>query len=522
MQRDGHSNRGMSMWDKERTIPVLTIVVLATTLLSVAFVPFGYAVTGYSATTVSSDNSVQASYGILETGFGNTHYPLQDVMKGSFSTKANQDSEITKRKVILPESVTFTFTFTRVNYSSNNSYTNFSNVIVDIGGVSNSGVPTGSGNTGGNVSFSCTLSRTQLESIGIEDGECVLTCTLTIENNTGRQGSIRNSTTASVSVDTGTLNKTTLSKPSGTINNNSSASRSTTLIWSCGQVGTCPSIFYNHVGPDTGTVSLSFTISDVDVMNGASFKVKLGNTTYGPSTVTNGTATVTATGLALTDNSYSDTLIMLMYLNLTKRVTLYHVSITATFNSYNAVNYGEMSGTGPDPIIIDDVDSAIEALMNDNEDLVEEGYTFEDSNSGSHGTGKSYDGGIGVTIASGGDKTLSDNGAIHASLSCVSQPFVLVLTKNPYTGTGSTGSVTITLDGKSCTINITRNDVNKSFIIYAGPDSLLYNTPSITISDRTDFDLTGFMEGKEWLQGSVLDLNGQVNGTMLDIVIQDV
>lgn len=479
----GHSCR--------HTLPVLTVVVLAATVLSAAFVPMGYAVAGYTAATVSADNALEARYGVLSVGFENTKYPLEDVMKGAFSTKADQDSEINKRVFSsIPDSVTFTITFRNALFTDNS----YSMTITAKLNTTVSGIP----DSNGNLTLSTSMSRSDIQSIIDDDGNCKLKCTITVRNNSNGTKTLSGDAAANISVSYGRFNDTVVKIPSGSISGSRSISKDTSLVWFG---GTCPSIFYDHVGSDSGTVSLSFSISGIDTMDGASFRVKLGSTIYGPVTVSNGTATVTANGLALTNNAYSDTLVLLMSLDLTKRVTSYHLSITATFHSYNALTYGEMSGTEPEPEPIDihTVDDAIEALVGDNEDLVDEGYTFEDSGSGSHGSGQSYSGGFGVTIASGGDKTISDHGAIHASMTCVPNPFVLVLSLNNTDHDGNTGPVTITLDGKSCTINVTLSDRGRSFIIYDGGDHLEYSTPSMSLG--RNYNITNYMQGKTWLSG---------------------
>lgn len=117
-------------------------------------------------------------------------------------------------------------------------------------------------------------------------------------------------------------------------------------------------------------------------------------------------------------------------------------------------------------VVITDDTTAAEAIENANP-----GDTLSYAGSSSEGksSGKSYTGGYGVTVGSGNDATISDNGKVDASLNCIDAPFVIVLSKGDQ-GNPS-GTVIVSVDGKSSYVDVDRGYMS---IVYKKNNSITF------------------------------------------------
>lgn len=347
----------------------LLVAALVVTLFLSMPIGSGFAETSYTATTVCTDNSVGANYGVLSITCGGAQHPLESALKSSFTTVSNTDTEITRQGAAswtMPNSVTVTFTYINMDLSDSISNVTVGVRIADLAEVS--GQPANNvridGKTyNGYVSLSVNLTKAQMEAIGVTEARCELPCVTTIYNNADTARTLSTNATVGVSVNSGTFKSTMPLSGITTVPASGSSSTSGTVTWFCASSSVTydnHNVCYTHYGSDTGTVSLTFEISNVTGLDGATFKVFLDNVNRGSGVMSGGTATIAVNGLSLTNDIYEKTLKIMVNHSSAVTIGVYNVTITATFNSYHALNHGEVSTT------VDTAQEVIDAIIDAN------------------------------------------------------------------------------------------------------------------------------------------------------------
>ncbi len=336
---------------------LLSIVAVA--LLLITPIGVGFADTSYTATTTSIGNEIEANYGILSITCGGAQHPLESALKSSFSTISNTDVEITRLGVsswTMPDSVKVDFQYSNIKLNNSSSNIQVGIKIADLNEVTGSV-------SNGSVTLSRTLTEAEMEAIGVYEAKCILPCVTTIYNNTNSSRTLDSDANVRVSVGSGTFTSSMSLSGITAIAANSTAVASGTVTWFCDSNNVNydnHNLRYEHVGSDTGTVNISFQISNITGLDGATFKIYLGGVNRGSAVMSNGTATVTVNSLGLTDNVYEQTLKIMVNHSSAVTIGVYNVTITASFNSYTAMNHGEVS------TVVDTVDEVIDAIIDAN------------------------------------------------------------------------------------------------------------------------------------------------------------
>ena len=336
---------------------LLSIVAVA--LLLITPIGVGFADTSYTATTTSIGNEIEANYGILSITCGGAQHPLESALKSSFSTVGNTDVEITRLGAsswTMPDTVSVQFKYSNIELNSSSSNIEVGIKIADLdevkGSVSN-----------GSVTLSRTLTKAEMEAIGVYEAKCILPCVTTIYNNANSSRTLDSDANVRVSVGSGTFTSSMPLSGITAIAANSTETASGTVTWFCDSSNVNydnHNVRYEHVGSDTGTVNISFQISNITGLDGATFKIYLGGVNRGSAVMSNGTATITVNNLALTDDVYEQTLKIMVNHSSAVIIGVYNVTITASFNSYTAMNHGEVS------TVVDTVDEVINAIIDAN------------------------------------------------------------------------------------------------------------------------------------------------------------
>ena len=200
------------------------------------------------------------------------------------------------------------------------------------------------------------------------------------------------------------------------------------------------------------------------------------------------------------------------------------VSIIVT-NSNMGIFAGSPSSitlTSSSSIVITDDTSAAEALEEANADDNNHYFTGSSDKNSNHSSGKSYSGGYGVTIASSegrDDETISSGSKISASLNSVDDSFVIIL----YKGTnGKDGNLHIQVDnGNDLSIPMKgKKGTVQSYIVYGSSNSLEYYKFENNETSGESIDITSIMDGKTWITGKKITVNGQVGSVTMDIVLK--
>ena len=334
------------------------LAIIAVALMISVPIGTGYADSTYTAATTSTNNSIEANYGILSITCGGAQHPLESALKSSFTTVNNTDVEITRLGAsswTMPNSVQFSFAYSNIRLG------NLSNIQVGIK-IANLSEVKGTVSSG-SVTLTKTLTKAEMEAIGVYEAKCILPCVTTIYNNNNSSSTLDSDANVRVSVNSGTFTSSMSLSSITTVAANGTATANGTVTWFCNSNDVTydnHNVNYTHVGSDTGTVNISFQISNVTGLDGATFKVFLGGVNKGSAVMSNGTATITVNNLSLTNDVYEQTLKIMVNHSSAETIGVYNVTISAVFNSYSATNHGEVS------TIVDTAEEVIDAIIDAN------------------------------------------------------------------------------------------------------------------------------------------------------------
>ena len=358
-------------------IQCLLGIALVISMILVAYAPIGYADTSYTATTTSAGSTISASYGVLSINDGTNGCPLENALKAPFTTTAGSFTTISNSVITgytLPNSITLTFNFSNMVYSSGNSTSSFNKVGVVLNGSETSW----NLNNGSATNKTVQVQKSVLQSIGLENGVCTIPITVKIYNNGYSSRDLDQSAAMTVSVNSGSVRGHVLFR-NVTVPARSNASIEGTLDWTCSNVTTDDYwVHYSHNELGNSPFTMTFTISNIAALNGSTFRATLGSVNQ-DATISSGAATVSF-NLNMSSGEYDGKFSLWVKSNSAGTYGMYTITIDATYTGCSAINAGSVSAIATPEEAVQQMGDVNPTFNTDESD-----YNMTDNTAGNHG-----------------------------------------------------------------------------------------------------------------------------------------